>query len=65
MWEQMFANHSRAGNSFVLGAVLGLINHLALILHIDHSLLGQGSPDDISGQIFHGGLVSRGNRFTA
>jgi len=46
-------------------AVLGCINDHPLLIQVPHPLLGEGRPDDIAGQVFHGRIVIRRNPVSA
>jgi hypothetical protein len=51
----MAASQSNASNIF-FPVVLGAVNDPGLFWEIGHSFLGERGPDDIAGQVFHGGF---------
>ena len=53
------------GKDFGRLAVLGRIDDLPLLIQVLHPLLGEGRPDDIAGQVFHGRIVIRRNPVSA
>ena len=45
----------------LLFALLGFIDRLGLLGKLDHPPIGEGSPEDIPTQVFHGRLIFRPN----
>jgi hypothetical protein len=45
-----------ANGTFFLPVVLGAVDDPGLFRQIGHSFLRKRSPDDIAGQVFHGGF---------
>jgi len=44
----------QGGEALACPAVFGCIDDLPLLIRVLHTLLGEGSPDDVTGQVFHG-----------
>jgi len=53
------------GKDFGRLAVLGRIDDLPLLIQVLHPLLGEGRPNDVTRQIFHGRIVIRRNPVSA
>ena len=48
--EGQTLSHSKASKILLLFAILGFIDPFGLLREVDHSLLGEGGPDDQTGR---------------
>ena len=45
------------GEALACPAVFGHIDDLPLLIQVGHTLLGEGGPDDVAGQVLHGRFI--------